>query len=443
MTANTVTRPAIHEEGREQLAKRLNRLVGASATNLCTHCGWCIDTCHVYLATGDIRLAPVAKADLIRRHYKHSEDWLSKVFPRWTGARAELTEDELDDWVVAAFQACTLCERCVINCPMGVETPQLLAAARGTLTAMGRAPEILDQLADAALAREEHLDMFKGVFLEQIEILEEEVRQKTGDPTARIPVDEPADMLYVPLSGAHTIVPQAIIFNLLGISWSLSMFDASNYAMFMADTARAKRIAMRVIREAERLGAKQLVISECGHAYAAFRWEAPKWFGGPLPFDVRSIVELLDDYVGQGLLEIDPTLNPEPITYHDPCNLGRKGGIFEEPRRVVQAASLDYREMTPSRAQNFCCGGGGGLVAETDWTEQRLMFGKPKADQIRETGATKVITSCDNCRHQITELGEHYGIALTVQSVSELLVDALITRPAGTINELPGPTGRQ
>lgn len=332
----------------------------------------------------------------------------------------------------AAFTACTLCERCVINSPMGVETPQILAAARGTLTALGKALEILGQLADVAIAREEHLDMFKDLFVDQIKVLEQEVQDKLVDPTARIPIDEPAEILYVPLSGAHTIVPQAIIFNALDVSWSLSMFDAANYAMFLGDIARAKKIVMRVISEggAERLGVKQPVISECGHAYTAFKWEVPKWFGGPLPFEVKSIVELLSEYVDAGLLELDPGRNPEPIIYHDPCNLGRKGGVFEVPRMVIQAASTDYREMTSSRSQSFCCGGGGGLVAETDCSEQRILFGKPKAGQIRDTGATKVITACDNCRHQITDLGEHYGIELTVQSVTELLVDALVTAAA-------------
>jgi Fe-S oxidoreductase len=428
--AEAPAEPSFEDKARAELEKRFSRLVGASATNLCTHCGWCIDACHVFLATGDVRLSPVAKAEQVRTHYKRSHDWMSRIFPRWTGAKKELTEEDVDGWIEAAFQACTLCERCVINCPMGVETPQILAAARGTLTALGKAPEILDQLADAAIAREEHMDMFKEFFLEQIKVLEEEVRDKLGDPAARIPVNEPSDILYVPLSGAHTIVPQAIIFNALGVSWSLSMFEASNYAMFIGDVPRAKKIAMRVISEAERLGTKQLIISECGHAYAAFKWEAPKWFGGPLPFEVKSVVELLFEYVDARLLDLDPGRNSEPITYHDPCNLGRKGGVFEEPRAVIQASSTDYREMTPSRSQNFCCGGGGGLVAETDWEEERVIFGKPKAEQIRATGATKVITSCDNCRHQIAELGEHYGIDLTVQSVTELLVDALVTKSA-------------
>ena len=67
------------------------------------------------------------------------EELLSKVFPRWTGAE-EVTEAELNDWLEVAFRDCTLCERCVINCPLAVETPQLLGAAHGVLTALGKRP---------------------------------------------------------------------------------------------------------------------------------------------------------------------------------------------------------------------------------------------------------------------------------------------------------------
>lgn len=410
----------------EELEKRYNRLVGTSATNLCTHCGWCIDSCHVYLATQDPALSPVAKADRVRQVYKGKHDWLSKILPWWTGATKELTEAELDDWAEIAFKACTLCERCVINCPMGVETPQFMAVARGLATAMGKEPEILTQLADAAIVREEHQDMFKEFYLEQISELETEVQERLGDPNARIPVNEPADILYVPLAGAHTMVPQAVMFNMVGESWTMSMFEASNYALFAADIPKAKRITKRILDEAARLGAKKIVVSECGHAYGVLRWEAPKWFGGPLDFEVLSILEVLDEYVAEGKIQLDPALNTEAVTYHDPCNIGRKGGIFDQPRRIIQASAGDYREMTPTREQNYCCGGGAGLVAMLDASEERLTYGKPKADQIRETGAQVVVTSCDNCRHQIGDLSERYDLGVTVTSASELLLNALV-----------------
>ncbi len=409
----------------QELESRFNRLVGTSATNLCTHCGWCIEACHIYLATRDPALSPVAKTEHVRRVLRRSHDWLSRVFPFWTGAR-DLTEGELDRWVELAYRNCTLCERCVINCPMAVETPQIMAAVRGTLTALGKAPEILEQLADAALAREEAADVLRDIYLEQIKGLEKEVQEKLGDAEARIPVDEEADMLYVPLSGAHTMVPPAIFFNAAGASWTMSLFEVSNYGVFLSDIPRAKRITERILKEAERLKVKEIVVGECGHAYAALKWEAPKWFGGPLKFKVRSILEVLDEYVQDGRLKLDPSRTRESVTYHDPCNLGRKGGIFEEPRRIISAASSEFREMLPNRVESFCCGGGGGLVANLDWQEFRIQTGKVKADQIRETGAKRVVTACDNCLHQIQELSEHYGLGVRVSNVGQLAANALI-----------------
>ncbi len=379
----------------------------------------------MYVATEDPHLSPVAKTEKVRKVLRRSHDWLSKIAPFWTGA-GDLTDSDLDEWVELAFRNCTLCERCVVNCPMAVETPQIMAAVRGTLTSLGKAPEILEQLADAQIAREEAMEELRDLYLGQIKFMEKQLRERLGDPSARIPIEEQeAEILYVPLSGAHTIIPPAVMFNRAGASWTMSMFEASNYAVFLGDIPRAKLIAQRILKEAERLKVKDIVVSECGHAYATLRWEAPKWFGKPLQFRVRSILEVMDEYVRDGRLELDPTRNPDPVTYHDPCNVGRKGGVFDEPRSVIRAASQSFRALSPNRAENFCCGGGGGLVANVDWEDFRILTGKAKAEQIRETGAKVVVTACDNCLHQIKDLSEHYELGVRVSNVGELVADAL------------------
>jgi Fe-S oxidoreductase len=420
-----------------ELDQKYNRLTSAASSSLCTHCGWCMEACHVYLATRDPRTTPVAKAESVRRSYKKSHDWLAKLLPGWNGARA-FSPADVQRWREMAFRDCTLCERCVVNCPMGVETPQLIAAARAELAARGEAPEMMTMLADMAISKEEDAALYRDFFLDQVKELEKEVQKRLGDPKACIPVDQVgAKILYVPLSGAHTIVPQAVIFNAVGASWTLSMFEAANYAVFLGDAAKAKRITERIVKEAKRLGVEEIVLTECGHAYTAMRWEAAKWFGGPLPFRVRSILEVLDEYVSEGRLALDPARNVERVTYHDSCNLGRKGGLLEEPRRVLRAVAADFREMVPNRVQRLWCGGGGGLVAVPEWSESRLKAGKPKADQIRSTGVRVVVTSCDNCRHQIGELSEHYGLGVTVTSLTEMTVNALVTSPARAKTDAP------
>ena len=409
----------------QELDKRFNRLVGTSATNLCTHCGWCIESCHIFKATGNPDHSPVAKAEKVRRVLKRKHDWLSHLFPKWTGAK-DLTDSDLDEWVEAAFKNCTLCERCVINCPMGVETPQLLGTARGVLTAMGKSPEILNQLTDAAIAREENMEMMEPFFRKQIANLEKQVQEKMGDSNARIPLSEEADILYVPLSGAHTMIPAAMIFNAAKANWTMSLYEASNYGLFVADIPKAKKIVKRLIKEAEKVKAKTLVVTECGHAYSVLKWEAPKWFGKQFDFEVKSLLEVMDDYIQKGKLDLDPSKNSELVTYHDPCNMGRKGGIFEEPRNVIQASSKEYKEMKPSKVENFCCGGGAGLVACSEWTEDRLLYGSVKVEQIKNTKAKKVVTACDNCLHQIKELGETNDLNISVSNVSEHLANALV-----------------
>ena len=241
-----------------------------------------------------------------------------------------------------------------------------------------------------------------------------------------------AQILYVPLSGAHTIMPESEIFYHAGASWTISMFEASNYGIFLQDPVRAKRITERIVKEAERLGVEEVVVTECGHAYATSRWEAPKWFDRPWKFKVRSILEVMDEYIRLGRIRLDPSRNNGiSVTYHDSCNLGRNGGLFEEPRRILQSCIKDVREMTPNRRQSICCGGGGGLVALPNYDEVRLKAGEPKARQIRATGAEAVVASCDNCRHQLGQVNEHYDLNVKVIGLAELVANAIVPRKNG------------
>ena len=148
-----------------KLEEKYNRLIAAVASNFfCAHCGWCAESCHVYLATRDPASTPVAKAEDIRRVYKKRHDVYSKILPFWTGARG-LRATDLEKWKETVFRDCTLCERCVVNCPLGVESPVLFSAVRSALTSIGHAPEMLVQLADMAIAREENAGIFKEYFM--------------------------------------------------------------------------------------------------------------------------------------------------------------------------------------------------------------------------------------------------------------------------------------
>lgn len=408
----------------EVLQRQLTQPLVASL-EVCARCGICAESCHYFVSDPRLENVPAARGEALRRVYRAEKDWLSRLLPGWTGAE-KLTEDGLARLAEMAFTRCTLCRRCTFNCPMGVDTPLLMRAVRAMATASGTAPEILVMLADVAIEKGKNPEIFRDIFLSQMSDLEKILQEKVGDPSARITVGrEGAQVLYVGLSGTHTILPPAILFHTAKEDWTLSIFEASNYGVFLADTVRSKQIAARIVEEAKRLHVKELVLAECGHAYAAMRWDAPNWFGEPFPFRVTSLVEKIDEYLAAGRLRLNPQANPEAVTYHDSCNMARNGGVIEEPRRILRTAAAKFVEMTPNRAEAYCCGGGGGLVALPDYAELRLQAGKPKADQIRRTGAQVVVAACENCRLQLGDLNTHYNLGVRISALADLVVTAL------------------
>ena len=98
---------------------------------------------------------------------------------------------------------------------------------------------------------------------------------------------------------------------------------------------------------------------------------------------------------------------------------------IEEPRYVLNKITKDFREMTPNKAEALCCGGSGGLVALAEYADRRITAGKPKADQIKKTGARAVVAACENCRLQIGDLNEHYNLNVQITALTDLVVRAM------------------
>ena len=98
-------------------------------------------------------------------------------------------------------------------------------------------------------------------------------------------------------------------------------------------------------------------------------------------------VEWVAEALRSGKLKIDPSKKiKEPVTYQDPCNVSRNGGLWEHARKIIPYIAEDFRDMSPNREHNHCCGGGGGIMPMgPDYKPYRMASGKLKATQIRET----------------------------------------------------------
>ena len=168
-----------------------------------------------------------------------------------------------------------------------------------------------------------------------------------------------------------------------------------------------------------------MVITECGHAYRVMQFLYEAWTKEKLPFKIRGIVELMAEYIEQGKRKLTGDKIKEPLTYHDPCQVGRNAGFYEEPRYIVNQVADDFREMTPNREKSWCCGGGGGLVAQPDMDDLRIRTGEIKRDQIIKTGARIVVSPCENCRLQLDSLNEKYNMNIKITSIMDLVANAI------------------
>jgi heterodisulfide reductase subunit D len=83
------------------------------------------------------------------------------------------------------------------------------------------------------------------------------------------------------------------------------------------------------------------------------------------------------------------------VTYHDPCDLGRRLKMFDEPRKILEAMGVELVEMKNNRAFSVCCGAGGGILT-TDKELAREMA-KNRMRQAADTGAEAVVTCCPTC----------------------------------------------
>jgi len=165
---------------------------------------------------------------------------------------------------------------------------------------------------------------------------------------------------------------------------------------------------------------KTLLVS-CPHCYNVFKNEYPQ-FGGR--FNVVHHSEFLRDLLQTGKLKKPENVDPGTSVYHDPCYLGRYQKIFDAPRQVINAATnSELVEMTNCREISRCCGGGGGHF----WmnTREGERIDTLRIQQVQQTGATTLVTSCPFCFHMLQDALKTLNLEkeISIQDITGLLAE--------------------
>ena len=164
------------------------------------------------------------------------------------------------------------------------------------------------------------------------------------------------------------------------------------------------------VKKFESLGIKK-IITACPGCYVTLKKSFEK-SGSKIEAThaAQEIAKLIKD----GKLNIRKST--ERMTYHDPCHLGRLGGVFEEPREIVRAAAT-LVEMPNNRYESRCCGAGAGLQSAFPKLSRELA--SKRVAEAKATGATTLVTSCPFCETQLRTVP-----GIKVLDLLELLLDA-------------------
>ena len=140
---------------------------------------------------------------------------------------------------------------------------------------------------------------------------------------------------------------------------------------------------------------------------------------------VLHITEFLDERLAKlPLAKLDL---PGNFTYHDPCDLGRERGVFDAPRRLIEAVlGGPVVEMRHSRLESRCCGAGSGV--KSGFPELAVAIARTRVGHAESVGADTILTACPWCVQNLRDC-QPGKESVKVIDLLELLDSALVSTP--------------
>jgi heterodisulfide reductase subunit D len=336
----------------------------------------------------------------------------------------DLPESVLDTDAAASTFHCLLCERCAVSCPSDVHLGELFLAERQALAEQGRLPEPLRRLA-ATISKSGNIsgddNQNRSIWAENLaeappqwEAKRAEVIYYVGCLSSFYP-----SAYRVPQNFTRILDAAGIRYHLMGEKES-----CCGYPLILSGLVKeAREVARRNTEEATRLGAEaKRIVMTCPSCYQTWK-TYEELLEEETNLEVVHATEYLVELLAQGKLYLKSL--EAKVTYHDPCDLGRRGGIYEAPRQILRgmAPGVTLVEMKENREEALCCGGGGNL--ETLQPELMEAISLRRVEQAERTGAQILVTACPQCERVLRKAVRRKGARLQVMDIVELVGWAL------------------
>lgn len=373
----------------------------------CIRCGQCLVVCPTYRLTLNETDSPRARVALLR------------------ALREGLLERPTDQ-TAAQFFRCLLCGACTFTCPSGVTVDRILELTRGEMASLGLLPQPLAAL--NARIRESH-----NISAEPPESRLLWASNMPAPPTG-IGRQQAEVVYFVGCVGAlfprSYGIPQSFVQILEGAGVDYALLGTEEwccgYPLAINGDLEGAREMMRHNLEAVRATGARVLVTTCPSCFHFWKHTYPVALGEDLGLEVRHATEFLADLLEAGRIPLRDDLPEQVVTYHDPCDLGRRSGVFDAPRRILRAIpGVTIVEMAENQGGSHCCGGGGNL--ESFNPDLGRAIAARRIRQAAETGASVVVSACQQCERTLSNAARAERLRLRVKDVTEILLETLRT----------------
>jgi heterodisulfide reductase subunit D len=384
----------------------------------CTRCGECVKWCPTFTEVERDEITPLDKIHTLRGFAKGQYGGL---LARLFGYRPP-TEEGVKRWSRGTYD-CTLCGRCHIVCPVHIDTRSLWIAMREQLVELGSYPQMMEMLKENVGANynisgdpaEDRL-----IWSENLAEVPEGVR---GKEQAEVVYFIGCTSSFYPLTYG---IPQSFVNILEKANVDFAALGAEEWCcgfpLIIAGMSQAaKELVGHNVAAVRELGAKTL-IAACPSCFHTWEHTYPEVIGEPLGFEVKHTTQFLEELISEGQIQLGGF--NQPVTYHDPCDLGRTSGIYDAPRNIIHAIpDIEFKEMAEIGDYALCCGGGGDVeMADADLV---TAVSKRRLEQAQATEAKVILSACQQCKRTLTASTRREKVRMRVLDVVEL-VDRVI-----------------
>jgi heterodisulfide reductase subunit D len=341
----------------------------------------------------------------------------------------------------ASIWRCVGCDTCTEHCPWDLSVRRLVELLRQHVMQEWYLARGIDSLGDQEdLVRGiRALNMLGGRIGENYNVSGEDNSARLAwtenlpEKPEGLVCDHDAEMVYFvgcvsamfPMSYG---IPQALttVFTNAGLRFTTlgSGEWCCGYPLLMAGQLKQAKALIRHNVEAMReLGVPRVVVT-CPSCYHMWHHVYPEVLEQPLGFEVVHAAQVMSDLVKDERLSLSEPRRGGIVTYHDPCDLGRKGGIFEEPREVIRSVpGFEFVEMQQSHEYALCCGGGGNLETfEPSLVEE---VASQRIAQAVEVDAQFLVSACPQCVRTLSKAARANRVRIRVMDLTQFVEAAL------------------